>query len=88
MYSVYTPGRHKITTAYNYLFCRISGIFNDFLKINNSLLPTISHVGTTGEYTCEICHGLKGQQMLCANSTISIIGVPGKNDSNCTVAAC
>ena len=36
--------------------------------------------GTTGEYTCEMCHDLKGQQALCANSTIPIIGVPSEND--------
>ena len=27
-----------------------------------------------------MCHDLKGQQTLCANSTIPIIGVPSKND--------
>ena len=27
-----------------------------------------------------MCHNLKGQQTLCANSTIPIIGVPSKND--------
>ena len=62
---------------------RISlSIFNEVLEILGVRLPGLNTLfnndATTGEYTCEVCHDLKGQQMLCANSTIPIIGVPGK----------
>lgn len=50
---------------------RILGEFNEILNITDIRLPKLAVDGTTGEYSCEVCHNQAEQ---CVNSTIPVLG--------------
>ena len=62
---------------YRHFFSHLDiSVSGEHLNITRIRLPTLAVDGTTGEYTCEVCHnqGMQNNGKICVNSTVPIRG--------------
>ena len=64
--------RHFVSSSHRV----ISGEFNEILNITEIRLPTLASDGSTGDYTCKVCHnqGMPSNGEICVNSTVPVLG--------------